>query len=65
VQTLESDVTKLEAELGEVRAALASDHGGDWQKLHTLTDRERTLDDLLQRRMSEWESTSAALASSD
>ncbi|HEX2658441.1 MAG TPA: ABC-F family ATP-binding cassette domain-containing protein [Polyangia bacterium] len=65
VQTLEADVTKLEAELGEVRAALAADHGGDWQKLHTLSDRERTLDDLLQRRMSEWEATSATLAATD
>jgi ATP-binding cassette subfamily F protein 3 len=62
IETLESDVAKLETELAEVRAALTSDHGGDWQKLHTLTDRERTLDDLLSRRMSEWEATSAALA---
>jgi ATP-binding cassette, subfamily F, member 3 len=61
VETLEGDVAKLEAELAEVRAALASDHGGDWQKLHTLADRERQLDELLARRMSEWETASAAL----
>jgi hypothetical protein len=61
VQMLEGDVAKLEAELGEVRAALTSDHGGDWQKLHTLADREQKLDDLLTRRMTEWETASAAL----
>ena len=33
---------------------------GDWQKLHTLADRERELDALLARRMAEWEAASAA-----
>ena len=47
VETLEADVSKLEAELAAVRAELAADHGGDWQKLHTLADRERELDALL------------------
>jgi len=64
IETLEADVAKLERELGEVRAALTGDHGGDWQKLHTLSDRERELDELLQRRMGEWEAASAALAAS-
>jgi len=58
VETLEADVSKLEAELAAVRAELASDHGGDWQKLHTLADRERELDALLARRMAEWEAAS-------
>ena len=62
VETLEADVSKLERELAEVRGALTSDHGGDWQKLHALSDRERELDELLQRRMSEWEAASAALS---
>ena len=62
IETLEADVAKLERELAEVRAALAADHGGDWQKLHTLSDRERELDELLQRRMGEWEAASAARA---
>jgi hypothetical protein len=44
-----------------VRADLASDHAGDWLKLHTLADRERELDTLLARRMSEWETATAAL----
>jgi ATP-binding cassette subfamily F protein 3 len=61
VEMLEGDVAKLEAELAEVRAALSGDHGGDWQKLHTFADRERKLVDILARRMSEWESASAAL----
>src|SRR4029077_1837082 len=58
VETLEADVSKLEAELASVRAELAADHGGDWQKLHTLADRERDLDALLAKRMAEWEAAS-------
>jgi ATP-binding cassette, subfamily F, member 3 len=61
VETLEADVSKIEAELTTVRADLTGDHAGDWQKLHTLADRERELDALLARRMSEWEAASAAL----
>jgi ATP-binding cassette subfamily F protein 3 len=61
VETLEADVSKIETELTAVRADLAGDHAGDWQKLHTLADRERELDALLARRMAEWEAASAAL----
>jgi septal ring factor EnvC (AmiA/AmiB activator) len=64
VETLEADVGKLETELRAVRDQLTSSHAGDWQKLHTLADRERELDALLARRMSEWEAASAALAAS-
>jgi ATP-binding cassette, subfamily F, member 3 len=60
VETLEADVSKLEGELAGVRAELAADHGGDWQKLHTLADRERELDALLAKRLAEWEAASAA-----
>jgi ATP-binding cassette, subfamily F, member 3 len=60
VETLEADVSKLEGELAAVRAELASDHGGDWQKLHALADRERELDALLAKRLAEWEAASAA-----
>jgi ATP-binding cassette subfamily F protein 3 len=60
VETLEADVSKLEAELAAVRAELGADHAGDWQKLHTLADRERALDALLARRLVEWEAASAA-----
>jgi len=62
VETLEADVGKLEAELQAVRQELAGDHAGDWQKLHTLADRERELDALLARRVAEWETASTALA---
>jgi len=61
IETLEADVAKLEADLAEVRRELAGDHGGDWQKLHALSDREREVDALLARRMSEWETATAAL----
>jgi ATP-binding cassette subfamily F protein 3 len=61
VETLEADVSKLETELAAVRAELAGDHAGDWQKLHALADRERELDALLTRRMAEWEEASAVV----
>src|SRR5262249_17228871 len=62
VETLEADVGKLETDLAAVRAELAGDHAGDWQKLHQLADRERELDALLARRMTEWEAAGTALA---
>jgi ATP-binding cassette, subfamily F, member 3 len=65
VETLEADVSKLEAELRAVRADLVADHAGDWQKLHTLAERERELDALLARRMAEWEAASAAALNPD
>ncbi len=58
---MEGDVGKVEAELAGVRAQLAGHHAGDWQKLHQLADRERELDALLARRMSEWEAAGTAL----
>ncbi|MBC8132153.1 MAG: ABC-F family ATP-binding cassette domain-containing protein [Deltaproteobacteria bacterium] len=64
IETLEGDVAKLETELDQVRVALTTDHGGEWQKLHTLADRERELVALLARRMAEWEGASAALSES-
>jgi ATP-binding cassette subfamily F protein 3 len=63
VETLEAEVGKLEAELATLRGELAGDHQGDWQKLHALADRERELGERLTRRMAEWESAAAALAS--
>lgn len=63
VETLEGDVAKLEEQLAALRAELAADHGGNWQKLHELADRERELDGLLQRRMEEWERAGAELQS--
>ena len=37
---------------------LAGEHGGDWQKLHELADKERSVGELLARRMDEWETAS-------
>ncbi|HEY4394845.1 MAG TPA: ABC-F family ATP-binding cassette domain-containing protein [Polyangia bacterium] len=65
VETLEADVSKLEAELRAVRADLVADHAGDWQKLHALAERERVLDALLARRMAEWEAATAATLNPD
>ncbi len=65
VETLEADVSKLEAELAAVRADLVGDHAGDWQKLHALAERERELDTLLARRIAEWEAASAAALNLD
>lgn len=61
IQSLEEEVGRLEKDLAALRAELAADHGGDWSKLHELADRERTLDELLTRRMAEWESALAEL----
>jgi ATP-binding cassette subfamily F protein 3 len=62
VEMLEAEVGKLEAELAGLRAELGGDHQGDWQKLHTLADREREAGELLARRMAEWEAAAAQLA---
>jgi ATP-binding cassette subfamily F protein 3 len=62
VETLEAEVGKLEAEVATLRADLAGDHQGDWQKLHSLADREREAGELLSRRMAEWEAAAAQLA---
>jgi ATP-binding cassette subfamily F protein 3 len=62
VETLEAEVARLEKELAELRAALGSDHGQNWQKLHELAERESKVNELLARRMAEWESAAAELA---
>ncbi len=62
VQSLEEEVARLEQQLAELRAQLAGEHGGDWQKLHELADKERSVSELLARRMDEWEKASAALS---
>jgi hypothetical protein len=44
-----------------LRVKLSEDHGGNWQKLHELADKEREFDSLLAKRMSDWEKASAEL----
>jgi ATP-binding cassette subfamily F protein 3 len=61
VESLEAEVLRIETELSTLRAQLAADHGGDWQKLHALADRERELGELLSRRMADWEKAAAEL----
>jgi len=62
VASLEEEIARVEGELAGLRAKLSEDHGGDWKKLHELADRERDLDALLAKRMSDWERASAELA---
>ncbi len=61
VASLEEEIARVEGELGTLRAKLAEDHGGNWQKLHELADKERELDGLLGKRMADWEKASADL----
>ena len=61
VASLEEEIARVEGELGALRAKLGEDHGGDWQKLHALADKERELDALLAKRMADWEKASAEL----
>jgi ATP-binding cassette subfamily F protein 3 len=55
LQALEDEIAALEQRLAEVRATLAADHGGDWQKLHGLVEEERAIDATLTERLTEWE----------
>jgi ATP-binding cassette subfamily F protein 3 len=61
VASLEEEIARVESDLGALRTKLGEDHGGNWQKLHELADKERDLDTLLARRMSDWERASAEL----
>ncbi len=65
VESLEAEVARLEGELQGLRAELAADHHGDWQKLHAMADRERELDELLAKRMGDWEKACAELEAVD
>jgi ATP-binding cassette, subfamily F, member 3 len=60
--TLEEQIEKVEAQLGDVRGKLAGEHGGDWQKLHGLVEDERRLADKLRSLMGEWEKVGEELA---
>ena len=61
VESLEAEIARIEKEVSELRIQLTADHGGDWQKLHALADRERELGELLGKRMADWEKASAEL----
>jgi ATP-binding cassette subfamily F protein 3 len=59
LRAVEDEIAALEARLAEVRATLAADHGGDWQKLHALVEEERALDESLTQKLAEWEELGA------
>jgi ATP-binding cassette subfamily F protein 3 len=61
VASLEEEIARVEGELASLRTKLAEDHGGNWQKLHELADKERELGELLAKRMADWEKASAEL----
>jgi hypothetical protein len=61
VASLEEEVARVESDLVALRTKLSENHGGNWQKLHELADKERDLDSLLGKRMSDWEKASAEL----
>ena len=54
-QKLEQEIAELESEHARIKTALATDHGGDWQKLHTLVEEERVVSERLKSKMGEWE----------
>jgi ATP-binding cassette subfamily F protein 3 len=61
VASLEEEIARVEGELASLRAKLTEDHGGNWQKLHELADKEREFGELLGKRMADWEKASAEL----
>lgn len=60
-ESLEEEIARIERDLADLRAQLSSDHGGNWQHLHALADKERDLDSLLSTRLADWEKASAEL----
>ncbi|MFH0900183.1 MAG: ABC-F family ATP-binding cassette domain-containing protein [Pseudomonadota bacterium] len=52
---LEEEISGLESQLASVKDQLANDDGKDWQSLHALAERERELDEQIQKRMADWE----------
>jgi ATP-binding cassette subfamily F protein 3 len=60
---LEEEIGKLEAQLAQVRAELAGEHGGAWQKLHGLVEDERKISERLKSRLGEWEKLGSELGS--
>jgi ATP-binding cassette subfamily F protein 3 len=61
VASLEEEIARVEGELATLRAKLSENHGGNWQRLHELADKEHDLDELLGKRMADWEKASADL----
>lgn len=52
---VESEISQMEARLQVLRSALLQEHGNDWQRLQTLAQEERALDEKLLAAFAEWE----------
>jgi hypothetical protein len=61
-EEVEAKIAEAEAELQVARAALAEDHGGDWQRLNGLVAEERRLSERVKSLMGEWEKLGSELA---
>ena len=61
VESLAEELSRLGEEQAALREGLRADHGGDWQKLHQLAERERAVSELIERRTAEQEKAAAQL----
>ena len=62
---LEIEIAAAEKALVNLNETLAADHGGEWQKLHSLVaDREKT-EKLLNSHLAEWEKLGAEIERDD
>ena len=61
-QQIEQEIASCEASLRELRAALGSEHSGDWQKLNRLVSDEQRTDQHLRALLAEWETLGAELS---
>jgi ATP-binding cassette subfamily F protein 3 len=61
LQELEEKIAAAEAEIAKLNEQLTADHGGDWQKLHTLVADKEKIERRLKSMMGEWEKLGAEL----
>jgi ATP-binding cassette subfamily F protein 3 len=61
LQELEDKIAAAEKEIARINAELTADHGGDWQKLHTLVADKEKIEHRLKSMMGEWEKLGAEL----
>ncbi len=62
LQQVEEQIAQCETALVELRAELAQDHSGDWQKLNKLVSQEQSTDARLRDLLAEWEALGAELS---
>jgi ATP-binding cassette subfamily F protein 3 len=61
-EQLEAEITKGEARLGELREALRTGPGTDWERLHELSREEQALSKKIDSLVKDWERISEELA---